>query len=478
MKRLGFNPYLPSWEYIPDGEPHVFGNRVYIYGSHDKFNGHEYCPNDYVCYSASVDDLSDWKYEGVIWGRCEDPLNRTGESALFAPDVTQGPDGRYYLYYCLSNVNAVSVAVCDKPAGKYEFLGHVKYADGTLLGEAEGDEFQFDPGVLTENGVTYLYTGFCPTDMTNRHGAMCTVLEADMLTVKESPKFVVPSKAVSEGTGYEGHEYFEAPSIRKVGETYYLVYSSIWNHELCYATCDTPDGKYTYGGVVISNIDKGISSYKKAEQPMGYRDNNHGGFELINGKYYIFYHRHTNNYGYSRQGCLEPMEILEDGSIPQVEMTSCGSNGGPLPGEGYYPAYIVCNLYNRVDGAIESAPPGQRRDPRFPYVTQEGKDGDENPGFIENVTDGTIMGFKYFDCKSTRITKLQMRVCFSMGAKLEVALTPDSEAIGSVALDLGHEFTDGWGYYNCDIPIPDGVQALFFRLVGTGTIHFGGFYLQ
>ena len=23
------NPYLPSWEYIPDGEPRVFGDRIY-----------------------------------------------------------------------------------------------------------------------------------------------------------------------------------------------------------------------------------------------------------------------------------------------------------------------------------------------------------------------------------------------------------------------------------------------------------------
>lgn len=36
MKKQALNPYLPSWEYIPDGEPHVFGDRVYIYGSHDK----------------------------------------------------------------------------------------------------------------------------------------------------------------------------------------------------------------------------------------------------------------------------------------------------------------------------------------------------------------------------------------------------------------------------------------------------------
>lgn len=27
MKQQVFNPYLPSWEYIPDGEPYVFGDR-------------------------------------------------------------------------------------------------------------------------------------------------------------------------------------------------------------------------------------------------------------------------------------------------------------------------------------------------------------------------------------------------------------------------------------------------------------------
>lgn len=40
MKQQAFNPYLPGWEYIPDGEPHIFGDRVYIYGSHDSFGAH------------------------------------------------------------------------------------------------------------------------------------------------------------------------------------------------------------------------------------------------------------------------------------------------------------------------------------------------------------------------------------------------------------------------------------------------------
>ena len=59
------NPYLPLDEYIPDAEPHVFGNRVYIYGSHDKEKGSRFCMENYVVYSAPVDDLSDWTFHGI-----------------------------------------------------------------------------------------------------------------------------------------------------------------------------------------------------------------------------------------------------------------------------------------------------------------------------------------------------------------------------------------------------------------------------
>lgn len=37
------NPYLPGWEYVPDGEPHVFGDRVYVFGSHDQAFGNAFC---------------------------------------------------------------------------------------------------------------------------------------------------------------------------------------------------------------------------------------------------------------------------------------------------------------------------------------------------------------------------------------------------------------------------------------------------
>ena len=52
MKKQCFNPYLPSYEYIPDGEPYVFDGRVYVYGSHDRFGAMSFCENDYVTWSA------------------------------------------------------------------------------------------------------------------------------------------------------------------------------------------------------------------------------------------------------------------------------------------------------------------------------------------------------------------------------------------------------------------------------------------
>ena len=122
-KQQAYNPYLPSYEYIPDGEPHVFGDRVYLYGSHDSFDGLLYCMNDYVCYSAPVTDLAEWRFEGVIYKKHHDPRNADMCHCLWAPDVTRGLDGKYYLYYCMDTLPEIGVAVCDTPAGKYEYLG-------------------------------------------------------------------------------------------------------------------------------------------------------------------------------------------------------------------------------------------------------------------------------------------------------------------------------------------------------------------
>ncbi len=88
--RQAVNPFLPGYEYTPDGEPHVFGDRVYLYGSHDKFNGVSFCRGDYVCWSASVDDLTAWDYEGVVYRRRQDPEARRAVPARTAADVRNG----------------------------------------------------------------------------------------------------------------------------------------------------------------------------------------------------------------------------------------------------------------------------------------------------------------------------------------------------------------------------------------------------
>ena len=465
MKNQAFNPYLPSWEYIPDGEPYVFGDRVYVYGSHDFYNGYVFCMGDYVCWSAPVDDLSDWRYEGVIYPKTSDPFNPDGRMCLYAPDVTVGPDGRYYLYYVLDKVNVVSVAVCDTPAGRYEFLGYVHYPDGTRLGDREGDEPQFDPGVITEGDRTYLYTGFCGRGDKSRTGAQATVLGPDMLTVIEDPVIIAPGCMYGEGTGFEGHEFFEAPSIRKIGDTYYFVYSSAVMHELCYATSKSPRKDFKFGGVIVSNGDIGIDSYKPSEKVMGPIGNNHGSIVEIKGEWYIFYHRQTNGTWFSRQGCAEKINVLPDGRIPQVEMTSCGLNGGPLKGEGEYAAYLACNIFGEAEGRFAGSGAGGAK------VMQDGRDGDEELGYISGITNGVTVGFKYFDCKDVCEVKITTRAYFH-GA-FEIRTKWDGEVLGTIKA----ESTNIWWEHSAPIVIPNGVNAIYLTYRGGGNPQLKSFTL-
>lgn len=465
MKKQAFNPYLPSWEYIPDGEPYVFEGRVYVYGSHDFYNGYVFCMGDYMCWSAPVDDLGNWRCEGVIYPRNEDPLNRDGKMCLYAPDVTVGPDGRYYLYYVLDKVSVVSVAVCDTPAGKYEFYGYVHYQDGTRLGERAGDEPQFDPGVLTEGDKTYLYTGFCGSGDKSRTGARVTVLDKDMLTILEEPVTIVPGCEYSAGTGYEGHAFFEASSIRKRGDTYYFIYSSQVMHELCYATCKSPTGDFVYGGVIVSNCDLHIDTYKPADMPVAYGANNHGSIVQIGEDWYIFYHRHTNGTWYSRQGCAEKISFREDGSIQQAEITSCGLNGGPLRGKGVYPAYLACHLFTKEPSAYVGGD-------RFPKVMQDGKDGDEETGYVGNIQDSATAGFKYFDMKG--VSRITITVRGYAKGVFCVKTSWDGEVLAEIPVD----YTNVWQDYTVPLSIEDGVHALYFTFCGQGNAMLKSFELS
>ena len=384
MKQI-MNPFLPISEYVPDGEPHVFGDRVYLYGSHDRENGDNYCLLDYVCYSAPVGDLSDWKYEGVIYKKEQDPLNREGKYKLFAPDVCRGPDGGYYLFYCLNISDRISVARSSRPEGPFEFKGYVTAPDGELL----QDPTPFDPAVLNDKGKIYLYFGFCPTqidipgfeDKKSLKGCSYIELEEDMLTAKTEPKTVLPSQNHSMGTPFEGHEYFEGPSIRKVGNLFYLVYSSVRFNELCYAVSSRPDGGFKFQGTIVSNGDVGYKG-RKEEDKLAQTGNNHGGMEFINGRWYIFYHRHTHGHEFSRQACAEPISIDKNGKIAQVEITTSGLNGAPLKPLGNLSAAYCCNL---TDSTVSES------DGMASFITSEG-----GIAHVAHVSDGTKIGFKYF----------------------------------------------------------------------------------
>ena len=471
-----FNPYLPSWEYIPDGEPRLFGGRVYVYGSHDHFNAPIFCVGDYVCWSAPADNLSDWRFEGVIYKKSQDPRNRLGIRLLFAPDVVQGMDGRFYLYYAFDFMGMIGVAVSNKPAGPFQFYGHVHYADGTVWGRKKGDQFPFDPGVLVDDdGSVYMYSGFStpvPAITTGfvklkNDGGVVVRLQDDMVTIKEDPKLLFPK----EGKGsFTNHEFFEASSIRKDDGKYVFVYSSRHNHELCYAVSDRPDGGFRFGGTLVDQGDMFLNGNEEERKALNYLGNTHGGMLQIGEDWYIFYHRQTNRYSYSRQACAEKLVRLGPGQYRQAEVTSCGLNGNPLEGKGKYEARIACHLWSK-SGVV-------RYDRKFdkkahPYFTQTGKDREENGDqYIANMQDGSVAGFKYFTFTDTR----EITVEFSGRAEgfLHISHSPEGDSIGCAKI---HSEGPHKTSRTAIRPRP-GTQALYFRFEGSGSLNFHSFTLE
>lgn len=476
-----FNPYLPGWEYIPDGEPHVFGDRVYVYGSHDRFGGPLFCMNDYVSWSAPVDNLRDWRCEGVIYRKDQDPMNRSGRRCLYAPDVTRGPDGRYYLYYAFDFLGVMAVAVCDTPAGQYQFHGHVKFQDGHIWGTKSGEPFPFDPGVLTDDdGRVWLYSGFATKvppvasgfhNLTNPGGVVLE-LEPDMVTIKSGPDLLFPTKG-KQGA-FENHAFFEASSIRKVDGQYCFIYSSQHNHELCYAMGPSPRGPFAFGGTLVDMGDLFLDGNTDESRAVNYLGNTHGGIVEIEGQWYVFYHRQTNRHSYSRQACAEKLERRPDGGFYQAEVTSCGLNGGPLRGVGQYPARIACNLWSGKGTARYDIRFPRLRLAAHPYFTQEGKDGEERDSqYIANMRDGATAGFKYFAVQSLKSVSVQVRG--RADGALLVSDTPDCKAPAArIEIKLSG---DGWKELSAPCAIPDGIRPLYFKFTGKGRLDFRSFTL-
>ena len=474
MKNIVTNPYLPSYEYIPDGEPRVFGDRLYLFGSHDRFDGDFFCENDYVCWSAPIGDLSDWRFDGVIYKKEQDPFNIPGESHMFAPDVVKGPDGRYYLFYGMDFVNRVTVAAADRPEGPFKRLGEVRYPDGVRFGGRENEPLRFDPGVLVDDdGRVYLYTGFsirapwyerlaARTGLPfAADGSTVTELEADMLTVKSEPKPLLPGVDNAAGTGFEGHAFFEASSMRKFDGKYYAVYSSERSHELAYAVSDRPDGGFTYGGTLHSNA--GI--LRDGDAPINFWGNNHGSLAAINGKYYVFGHRQTNAHEYSRQGVAEEISF-ENGRFLPAEMTSSGLYGKPLPKGHTFEAGIAYALYG-ARGPMQIASCDKDLDP---YLTQDGGDREGEPRqYIANIGNGTVVLYRYFDCTDAHSVTLKIaggaEGSSEGSAKGAVffAHAPEGPVIGQAAILPETELVS--------VPLSPqpGAQPLCLRYTGSGS---------
>ncbi len=490
-----WNPYLPMDEYVPDTEPHVFGDRVYIYGSHDKEMGDRFCMRDYVVYSAPVNDLSQWTCHGVSYKKSQDPRSKDGKEVdMYAPDCVRGNDGRYYLYYFAAGPNTkafgpMSVAVADVPQGPFTYLGDIQYPDGKPMTKFLTN----DPAVINDNGRIWLYYGWglghdfrskllAPLyntimsklfmrpvrEIKNTKPSIlsCAVveLEDDMITVKTEPKAVLDSKTTADPKSeLYHHAFYEAASIRKFGDLFYLVYSSGENCELAYATSKYPDHGFTYRGVIISNSDIG---YQGNQTPLAAGGTIHGGIECINGTYYVFYHRCTNNTNFSRQTCAEPIEIQEDGTIPQVEITTQGMNKAGLPAKGTWPATLCCNLFHEKTCPVQGN--GHQQDQ--PNISWDGQDH-----MITAITNGTWIGYKYFEF--TNVSSVKVIVRGGAGEMQVITKATNhqlEQVVGSVSLHQTRE----WCEYILPMEIKNGVYALYFKYIGEEKIDFLEFEIQ
>ena len=346
------NPILPLWECIPDGEPRLFGERVYLYGSHDRYGCSQFCDYKLKAWSASVHDLNHWTCHGHIFQTRPDTDHESSvphtDHELYAPDVVE-KDGKYYLYTYIAGAPGC-VSVSDKPEGPFKFLSTYEYAP-----EDAGDNGIYnDPGVLVDDdGRVYVYYGFEGSNMNELDpDSMYKVIPGSLKKQVIDDRQCIPAV----------RRFYEASSPRKIGDIYYLIYSPRKGSRLAYATSDSPTGPFKYRGYIIDN---GV------DYPGG---NNHGSLCKIGDQWYIFYHRMTNNSVFSRRACVEKVNILPDGTIPPVEMTSLGFEESLSP---YEPvkAEIACVLTGGC------------------FVTEK----DLFRRVITQIKEDCVIGYKYFD---------------------------------------------------------------------------------
>ncbi len=415
------NPYLPLWEHIPDGEPYVFEDpdqpgklRVYIYGSHDS-RITDYCGREQVVWSASVDSLNNWRYDGEILvvnkNAKGDILNEDSlADVLFAPDVTLVTDKNgkktYYLYPNDQHGGRNGlVAKSDRPDGPFEVCNWSKEnpnaTDGVL---------QFDPGVFVDDdGKVYGYWGF-------GHSMAAELDPATMATV-------MPGTKVVDGmiSGYKEpgkFRFFEASSIRKVKDKYVFIYSRFTeegefglpttNYTLAYAYSDKPLGPWTYGGTIIDGRAREKDEQGNVIASANVSGNTHGSICEINGQWYVFYHRQSGLNEFARQAMVAPITVkVEEGPGGKVKISEgeYTSEGFALNGLDPFERHSagICCWYTGPKVAIHEWPnntfygsyvaASYGTDDKFekPYDLRN------NTNFVVNNTDGSIVGYKYFN---------------------------------------------------------------------------------
>ena len=398
------NPYLPLWEYIPDAEPYVFEDpdnpgkyRLYVYGSHDTLKT-AYCGTDLVVWSAPVEDLSDWRCDGVIF---ESVVNGTAD-VLYAPDVALVEENGKKTYYLYPNKQSwgrtTMVCKSDRPDGPFEV---VNWKEGSTT-ETEG-VLGFDPAVFVDDdGSVYGYWGF----VESWWGKLD---EDNMSTLKEgeTSKRNIPSYDQMTAFDYDPTQFnivqdenvgkwgfFEASSIRKVGNKYVFIYSRNGLQEeptgknysqLAYGYSDSPEGPWKWGGIIVDAMGEIIPNENGGYDRTFAGGNTHGSICEINGQWYVFYHR--NLHTYARQAMVEPItvewdeESVADGGEVRISMAEVTSNGFFIEGLNPYVKHSA-GIVSYLTGGASITPAYSEDTTTLPVV---------------NIRNGVIAGIKYFN---------------------------------------------------------------------------------
>ena len=153
-----------------------------------------------------------------------------------------------------------------------------------------------------------------------------------------------------------------------------------------------------------------------------------------------------------------------DGKIHQAEITSCGLHAGPLRGQGEYPAYIACHLFTEKHDIYVGGE-------NCPRVMQDGRDGDQENGYIANMQNGATAGFKYFDINNIRAIAITTRGYAKGYYEIRDSWYGDVLATVPVA------YTNVWEKCSVPIRMEDGKKALYLTFKGEGSCALKSFEL-